>query len=89
MVVLEGMMYGLAVAASCIGGPAEILDHGRTGLLFPPGDASALAQSILDLVRDQAYRIRLVAAAFKELQQHWLWPCIVDKMRAVYAELSA
>jgi glycosyltransferase involved in cell wall biosynthesis len=89
MVVLEGMMYGLAVAASCVGGPAEILDHGRTGLLFPPGDASALAQSILDLVRDQSYRIRLAAAAFRELQQHWLWPCIVDKMRGVYAELSA
>jgi glycogen(starch) synthase len=88
MVVLEGMMHGLAIAASSVGGPAEILEHGRTGLLFPPGDAGALAQSILDLVRDQNYRMRLADAASRELQQHWLWPSMVDKMRAVYAEFG-
>ena len=33
MVILEGMLHGLAVAASAVGGPAEILDHGRTGVL--------------------------------------------------------
>jgi glycogen(starch) synthase len=35
MVILEGMLHGVAIAASAVGGPSEILDHERTGLLFP------------------------------------------------------
>jgi hypothetical protein len=31
------------------GGPAEILDHGRTGVLFAPRDAAAVAEAILRL----------------------------------------
>jgi len=45
--VLEGMIHGLAVASSAVGGPGETLRDGETGLLFPPRDARALAQSIL------------------------------------------
>ena len=56
MVVLEGMIHGLAVAAAAVGGPAEILRDGETGLLFPPCDAEALAQTILQLVLDANLR---------------------------------
>ena len=49
MVILEGMLHGMAIAASAVGGPKEILDHEQTGLLFPrekcksscKGDSSA------------------------------------------------
>src|SRR5712671_2734761 len=34
MVVLEGMLHGLPIIAADIGGPADILQHGTTGLLF-------------------------------------------------------
>ena len=51
MVILEGMLHGLAIAGSAVGGPTEILDHGRTGVLFPPRDVEALAHAILPLVR--------------------------------------
>jgi len=40
------------VAASAVGGPAEILDHGRTGVLFVPRDARALAEAVLRLTND-------------------------------------
>ena len=62
MVVLEGMINGLAVAASAVGGPAEILRDGKTGLLFPPRDARALAQSILQLVLSTNLRSRIANA---------------------------
>ena len=88
MVVLEGMAHGLAIAAAAVGGPAEILEHGRTAILFPPRDSRALARAILRLVRDSDYRMRLAAAASRELHDHWLWPSIVRKMQAVYAELA-
>lgn len=46
MVILEGMLYGLAVVAADVGGPAEILSHGRTGVLFPARNGKALAAAL-------------------------------------------
>ncbi len=87
MVVLEGMLYGLAVAASAVGGPAEILDHNRTGLLFRPRNVNALSHAILTLVKEPDRRIRIAVAGAKEVRKKWLWPRIVEKMQSVYSEL--
>jgi glycogen synthase len=86
MVVLEGMLHGLAVAAANVGGPAEILDHDRTGLLFPARDAAALGDSIVRLARDHGLRRRLGGAAAAHVREHWLWPKIIVKVRRVYHE---
>lgn len=87
MVILEGMLYGLPIAASNVGGPAEILEHGRTGLLFPPKNVEALAQTLLELVTDAGLRRQIGAAAADEVRRQWLWPRIVEKMRVVYQEV--
>ena len=89
MVVLEGMIHGLAVAASAVGGPAEILRDGETGLLFAPCDAGALARAILRLTQDPDLRLRLAEAGAREARENWLWPCIVQKMQRVYDEVVA
>jgi glycosyltransferase involved in cell wall biosynthesis len=88
MVVLEGMIHGLAVAASGIGGPAEILKNAETGLLFPPRNAEALAQAILRLVNDSELRLQIAAAGTKEVLDSWLWPQIVKKIVRVYEEVT-
>ncbi len=87
MVILEGMLHGLAIAASAVGGPREILDHERTGLLFPAKDPKALAEAILRLVRDPNLRLRTAAAGAKVVREKWLWRQIVEKMKRVYQEL--
>jgi len=46
VVVLEAMSYGLPVIASRIGGLAELVDDGITGLLFEPGNADDLAKKV-------------------------------------------
>jgi len=84
MVVLEGMLYGLPVAASRIGGPLEILEHGKTGLLFPPKNVEALAGAILELVINHELRSRLGRTAAKVVREHWLWPRIVEKIEGIY-----
>jgi glycogen synthase len=86
MVVLEGMLHGLAIAAAAVGGPAEILEDGRTGLLFPPNDAEALARAVLRLVGNSRLRQRIGTAAAEEVRHKWLWPRLVEKMHGVYQE---
>ena len=65
MVALEAMERGRAVIASDVGGLPEIVDHGRTGLVVPPGEPEALARAIVELARDPA-RISTLGAAGRE-----------------------
>ena len=46
MSLIEAMALGRPCVASRVGGTAEIVDDGRTGLLVPPGDARALRAAI-------------------------------------------
>jgi glycogen(starch) synthase len=87
MVILEGMLHGLAVAASAVGGPTEILDHGRTGVLFAPRDAQALAEAVLRLAKDPDDRVRIAEAGARHVREKWLWSRIVQKMHRIYEEL--
>jgi glycogen(starch) synthase len=89
MVILEGMLHGLPIVASAIGGPAEILEHERTGLLFPPRDVEALACALLRFVENPAQRRNIGTAAVEEVHREWLWSRIVEKMRCVYQEMMS
>jgi glycosyltransferase involved in cell wall biosynthesis len=50
--LLEAGSAGLPVIASGVGGMAELLEHGRTARLVPPGDPAALARELRLLVED-------------------------------------
>lgn len=63
LVVAEGMAAGIAVVAADAGGPAEMIEHGRSGLLFPPGDAVALARLLRQVAADAELRAGLGAQA--------------------------
>ena len=64
MSLLEAMALGLPViATSCPGGPKEILEGGRSGLLVPPGDEITLASAIERLLKDPILRADLRARA--------------------------
>lgn len=88
MVVLEGMLHGLAVVAADVGGPAEILEHERTGVLCPPRDAGALAGAILRVLGDPRDARRIRRAAAVEVRRRWGWSNAVEQLHAVYAEVA-
>lgn len=52
LTILEGMASGLAVLGTASGGSAEILEHEKTGLVFPKEDAATCAAQILRLLDD-------------------------------------
>jgi glycosyltransferase involved in cell wall biosynthesis len=49
-VILEGMLMGKPVVATDAGGVPELIEHGRTGFLVPPGDAAAMAACLTAIV---------------------------------------
>jgi glycosyltransferase involved in cell wall biosynthesis len=66
-VVLEAMACALPVIASDVAGNADVVEHERTGLLFPAGDADALARSMQRVLEERgaagwgsAGRVRVV-----------------------------
>jgi glycosyltransferase involved in cell wall biosynthesis len=50
LVNLEALACGLPVIASAVGGIPELIDEGKTGLLFPAGDQAALTERITRLL---------------------------------------
>ena len=49
----SAMASGIPVVASDSGGNPEAVDHGRTGLLVPPGDPQAIADALRALIADR------------------------------------
>jgi glycogen(starch) synthase len=88
MVVLEGMHHSLAIAAAAVGGPAEILKHEHTGLLFAPRDPHAIAGTLRRLITNPQLRSRIAAAGRADLARHWIWPKIIPLIQNVYSECA-
>jgi glycosyltransferase involved in cell wall biosynthesis len=63
MALLEAQAAGLPVVSCATRGVPDVVGHGRTGLLAPPGDASAFAACVRELLVDAAKRRRFGAAA--------------------------
>ncbi len=60
---LEAMLLGAPVIASAAGGMSEMIEHGRSGLLVPAGDAGGLGAAIRAVVSDAEIRARIGACA--------------------------
>ena len=63
MVLTEAFAAGTPVVASDIAGYRDVVEHGRDGLLVPPGDAVALGEALHDLALDAPRLERLAARA--------------------------
>ena len=86
-VIAEAMAMRKPVIASDEGGPREIIEHGRTGLLFPRGDDGALAGSIVSLLRDRPRAQRLAEAGFAHSRERFSAVRHARLVESVYTEV--
>jgi glycosyltransferase involved in cell wall biosynthesis len=86
-VILEGMAAGVPVIAPRAGGPAEILRHDVTGVLYEPADVHALAGAMRGM-RDPRLRERLSAAA-REALGPYSPPVVAAELQQLYATVAA
>lgn len=84
--VQEAMASGVPVIAPAAGGPLDLVDHGRTGLLVPPVDASAVRFAVQMLHGDPRLRLRYAAAA-REAVSARTWEAVGDQLIGHYDEV--
>ena len=89
MVVIEAMALGRPVIASKAGGPPEIIDDGRTGVLVPPGNPRALAQAMVDLLNDPDRRAAIADAGRTAAHERFSAKEMTRALAAVYRKVSA
>jgi len=86
LVLLEAMASGTPVVASDITGYNEVVTHGETGLLCPPGNPTALAEALVQALTDRQLRARLQANGLAWARLH-AWPNIAAQVESYYFEL--
>ncbi len=70
-VILEAMCLGKPVVATNAGGPAEVIDHGRDGLLVNPGEPESLAKAMITLISDRQFRCEMGRAGAKKVSRDY------------------
>ena len=71
--IFEAMAMGKAVVASAQGQICELIVHGTSGLLYPPGDTEAFLKNIELLIHDVALRNELGRNARKTIETKYTW----------------
>lgn len=87
LTLLEAMATGLPIIATSVGGNPELVQDGTTGLLFPAGDADALARAISTLIDDPALRQGMGQAGEARIRADFDWQRTVNNYLSLYDAL--
>lgn len=87
--ILESMSLGIpAVVAATAGIPTLVLD-GKTGIVVPPGDVTALASGLNRLLDDPDYARALGSAARRRYAEGYTEALLARRMEALFEDLVA
>lgn len=87
LALLEAMASGLAPIAADAGGPRDLVQHGRTGLLVPMGDVDALAHAIGELWLDPERTRAMGRAAAADVRARFDIEVTLDAIEGVYQRI--
>ena len=87
--LFEYMACGVPVVAAKLGQIAEIVRHGKTGLLYPPGKLDALTAQCEKLLTNAKLRATLGQAASKLVHRQFTWDKNAGRVVALARSLSA
>jgi glycosyltransferase involved in cell wall biosynthesis len=84
-VLIEAMASGVPVIGSTCGAIPEVIAD--AGLVFPEGDADALAGTLRRLLRDGALRRHLASAGRQRVEQHYSWERVAEKTNELFRQV--
>jgi len=83
--LLEAMASGLAVLGSRVGGTAEAVEEGKTGLLFAPQDSAELADKLKSFLAEPGLAGRMGAAAREKAVRDYSLERVAESYEKLYA----
>lgn len=86
--LVEAACLEVAIVASPVGGVADIIRHGATGILVPPGDPHRLADEVSALIEDPDRRKRMTRAAREEALRRFTASVNVRRLMRIGLERS-
>lgn len=86
--VQEAMASGIPVVAPDAGGPRELVQHGHTGYLVPPGAPDPLRDAVVRLRDDPVLRHSFGRAARRAVRGR-TWPVVCDELMLHYEAVAA
>jgi N-acetyl-alpha-D-glucosaminyl L-malate synthase BshA len=87
LVALEAMACKVPSIATRVGGVPELIDDGVTGLLYPVGDVTAMAQGALGLLKDNARMNAMREAGRKNAQSRFCASLVVPQYVRYYESI--
>ncbi|MER7177012.1 glycosyltransferase family 4 protein [Streptomyces mesophilus] len=84
--VQEAMASGVPVIAPAVGGPLDLVAHGRSGLLVPAGDPAAFRDAVWSLAADPERRAAYGRAG-RDMVRERTWEAVGDQLLGHYAEV--
>ncbi len=85
IVLIEAMASMVPVVASDIEGYREIL--GNDGILVPPGNEKALAEALINLLKNPEISARLALQGRKKVVEHFSWEIVTNLVEDYYFEV--
>jgi phosphatidylinositol alpha-mannosyltransferase len=87
IVLVEAMAAGTAVVASDLDAFRRVLDAGEAGRLVPVDDSDALAEALIELLRDEDARSRYSRAG-TEAVRRYDWSVVAQQILRVYETVA-
>jgi phosphatidylinositol alpha-mannosyltransferase len=88
MVLTEAFAAGTPVVASDIAGYRDVVRNGVDGVLVPPADPQALAETLRDFYDEPERRREMAMAAAADVER-FAWPAVADQVLEAYQEAVA
>lgn len=85
--LVEGMALGVPVVATASGGPAEIVDPGRSGLLLDSAGVEEVADAVEQVLADARLRDRLRKGARARFRSHFTAARMTEELEALMRNL--
>lgn len=77
---LDAMACGVPCVGTSVGAIPEIIEHGRTGFIVPPGDHIALSRTLNALLSDVPLQEAMGAAGRQRVADGMLWSHVADRL---------